>query len=320
MSFARIASRVRRSGGCGLRILGYHGVCRDEDAGQPWIPEYFVTASAFARQMEYLSRRVRVVRLSDVHESVRSNPAALNGCVAVTFDDVAACVMDTAVPILNRFGFSATFFVSTGHASSGRLFDDDVLRLIRSDAHLAGPHLSASLSGLVDDAPRLKTMSIGELRRILDGPGMRLMNAIDESVYETLRPVNSCEVRRLFDGGHEIGAHTTDHAILCRQSAAERRAQIVESIADVGRMVGECPIGFAYPNGGPGDFDTTDQAILEYCGIGYAVSTRSGVCNRASTMFDLPRTCIGMGHTPLTFGLELTGILDRRRRRQQGWT
>lgn len=320
MSFARIASRFGRVGVGGLRILGYHGVCRDEVARQPWVPDYFVTASAFERQMEYLSRRFRVVRLADVYETIRSNPAALNGCVAVTFDDVAACVMDTAVPVLDQFGFSASFFVSTGHASSGRLFDDDVLRLIRCDAHLAGPHLSASLSGLVDDARRFKTMSISDLRRVLDGPGKRLMNAIDESVYETLRPVNSCEVRRLFDAGHEIGAHTTDHAILCRQGAAERRAQIVESIADVERMVGVCPVGFAYPNGGPGDFDAIDQAILEYCGIGYAVSTRSDVCDREATMFDLPRTCIGMGHTPLSFGLELTGILDRRRRRQQGWT
>lgn len=320
MSFARIASRVSRVGGCGLRILGYHGVCHDDDAGKPWIPSYFVSASAFARQMEYLSRQFRVVRLSDFYGTIRSNPAALDGCVAITFDDVAACVMDTAIPVLERFGFSATFFVSTGHTSTGRLFDDDVLRLIRCDAHLAGPHLSVSLSGLVNDAAKFKTMRISELRRILDGPSERLMHAIDNTVYEALRPVNSCEVRRLFEGGHEIGAHTADHAILGQQSAAERRAQIIESIADVERMVGVCPVGFAYPNGGPGDFDSVDQAILEYCGIGYAVSTRSGVCNRMSMMLDLPRTCIGMGHTPLSFGLELTGILDGRRRRQQGWT
>jgi peptidoglycan/xylan/chitin deacetylase (PgdA/CDA1 family) len=89
-------------------VLAYHaiGTCpRDEDRHN-----LFVTADAFAEQMEFLARRRRVVSLTDVVEGRYQNgkPA-----VAITFDDGYRNVLRTAGPILARHGFTATVFVPT---------------------------------------------------------------------------------------------------------------------------------------------------------------------------------------------------------------
>lgn len=320
LSISRGLSRIGRLGGTGLRILGYHGVCDDKYAGLPWVPDYFVTASSFEWQMEHVARNFRIVHILDVLDALQKNPDSLDGCVAITFDDVAACTVRCAVRVLDRFAIKASFFVSTGHVATGRMFDADVVRLLRWKPQLAGPGVSSDLRNLIGARDSFKNKTADELRRLLDGPQRRVLTNVRGPVYDALRPMNWTQVRQLSGQGHEIGAHTVDHAILGRLPSPFRRTQIVESIRELEANVGKAPIGFAYPNGGPGDFDESDAATLRHAGIRYALSTRAGVCESNLEFYNLPRTCIGMGHTQTSFALEMTGILDRRRRRQQGWT
>lgn len=89
-------------------IVAYHavGACppgADRD-------HLFVSPPAFESQMEFLARRRQVVPLStllDAHLTSR-RPA-----VAITFDDGFRNVLTEAIPVLERFGFTATLFVST---------------------------------------------------------------------------------------------------------------------------------------------------------------------------------------------------------------
>jgi hypothetical protein len=76
--------------------------------------------------------------------------------------------------------------------------------------------------------------------------------------------------------------------------------------------------GFAYPNGGPHDFVAGDDATLRAAGVRSAVTTRTAFA-RGHDLFALPRVCIGGSHTPQRLALELSGLLDRRRQRVQGW-
>jgi hypothetical protein len=141
---------------------------------------------------------------------------------------------------------------------------------------------------------------------------------LDPAIIETLRPLNWQEVREIHSAGHEIAGHTVDHAILGAQSPAVRRHQILRCIETIEDMLKIKVAGFAYPNGGPGDFGEEDRRTLRAARVHYAVTTRSGYADEHDR-FELPRLCIGRGHTRESFLLELTGLLDERRRRQQGW-
>ncbi len=303
----------------GLRIICYHGVCADEQIDEPWVPSYFVSASALAEQLALMERFGRIVFLPDVVQLFDTAADAPESCFAVTFDDVAACTFTHARDILAEHGVQASFFISTGQAYSGRLFDADVLHLARMHREELAAANEPALAELLASLNAHKRWSVERLRPVLAGVEEQLRRTLDSQIVATLRPMSWTEVRELADEGHDIGAHTTDHAILGSERRANRHSQIRRSIAEVAVNVGHRPAGFAYPNGGPGDYDADDAAMLRQCGIRYALSTRPGFCRPGSQMFDLPRIGIGRGHTIDRFALDISGLMDGRRRRQFGW-
>ncbi len=104
------AAGVGRKSGPGLRVLTYHRVNDDHPADR-----LSVSTRAFAAQMQALARSGRpVVRLADVLPALRGEAALPAGAVALTFDDGYADNHAEALPVLERLGFPAVFFVVTG--------------------------------------------------------------------------------------------------------------------------------------------------------------------------------------------------------------
>jgi peptidoglycan/xylan/chitin deacetylase (PgdA/CDA1 family) len=88
------------------RILLYHGVCRPRDD-----PNGICTSpERFQAQMRYLKlRRLRGVSMRELVRAASVGSA--KGLVGLTFDDGYENFLESAVPVLERFGFSATLFV-----------------------------------------------------------------------------------------------------------------------------------------------------------------------------------------------------------------
>jgi peptidoglycan/xylan/chitin deacetylase (PgdA/CDA1 family) len=89
-------------------VIAYHaiGTCPpDEDPYELFVPE-----DVFEAQMHFLARHRDVLPLEAVMEGTlrTSKPA-----VAVTFDDAYRSVLDTAAPILSKYGLPSTVFVPT---------------------------------------------------------------------------------------------------------------------------------------------------------------------------------------------------------------
>ena len=322
-SAARLASgcgvlrrRFRAAGG--LRILCYHGVCSDEAIGELWAPGHFVSASEFVEQMRVISSRCSIVRLPDALEQMSAGGRAQEAAVAVTFDDVAACSLVHARSVLEQYGIRASFFVATGHATSGDLFLGDLLKLVHSHPTLLEPEERSPIAELLDDPTLHKRLDPAPFRPALARIQEIVRQRLAPEILETLRPMNWPEIGRLADQGHAIGGHTVDHVILARLEPNDRRRQIVDCLSELKRRLRREPEGFAFPNGGPGDFGAFDIGVLRELGVQSAATTEPGFA-RAGDLLRLPRICIGRGHTAESFELELSGFLDPRRRRQQGW-
>jgi len=311
--------RVCRLGAPGPRILCYHGVCDDRVADHPWVPDYFVSASRFAEQMDMLVRTGRVVSLSDAVVAGTLPVHSERPYYAITFDDVAACTYRHALPVLSRYGIGATFFASTGHAENGALFAADVVHLLRTCDHLRRLYCDRRLRCLLLRPHAFKALATDTLENLIGPVEARIRAGLDSRMRETLRPMNWDELGRLDRLGHEIGGHTVDHAILGSQDRTVRRRQIAGCIAAIRERIGKQPQAFAYPNGGRADFDECDKQVLRDYGVRIAVSTRPGSCTPATDRLDVPRVVIGMHHRAAHFRAEMVGVLDRRHRRQQGW-
>jgi peptidoglycan/xylan/chitin deacetylase (PgdA/CDA1 family) len=88
----------------------------------------------------------------------------------------------------------------------------------------------------------------------------------------------------------EIGAHTINHPILATLDEKEARAEIVGGKRRLEDITGAPVSLFAFPNGKPGrDYGPRDVDLVKKAGFAAAVSTISGVANRSSDLFQLPR-------------------------------
>ena len=300
----------------GLRILAYHGICADEVAGEAWLPPHFVTASCFARQMRILSDLGRIVHLPDIVDDLASGRALEEPAFAITFDDGHACTLRHAVPAMDALNIRATFFAATGHIDDGTWFLSDRLRVLSSLPRRLTAELPAELRSYLESPTRFKSVACDEVRALVEECWPAATEHLGPRVDRTLHPMRWPDLVALQRAGHEIAAHTVSHVILARETRARRQAEIVDSIRRVREHVSQC-VGFAYPNGVPGDFDGRDVGILRREGIHYAVTTTPGRCVPPQDVYRLPRTSIGLGHDEHTFTLEMSGRLDSRRRRQQ---
>lgn len=87
-------------------ILMYHAVARiEEDPNR-----LCISPETFDDQMAYLGERgLRGVAVRELYRAVRAGSA--KGLVGITFDDGYQDFLEDAVPLLERYGFSATVFV-----------------------------------------------------------------------------------------------------------------------------------------------------------------------------------------------------------------
>ena len=121
----RVAGRVsplRHRHGSAL-VLTYHQVLDAPDEMRPGVP----SIETFESQMQVLASECNVIPLADVVsglEDGRLPPAA----VAITFDDGYADNHRNALPVLQRLGLPATFFVASSYLDGGCMFNDAVYR------------------------------------------------------------------------------------------------------------------------------------------------------------------------------------------------
>ena len=105
----------------GVKILAYHWV--DPHPGQR-LRTWGLTPEAFAAQMTALADGgYEVLSLGEVLQVVRGQRPSPPKAVALTFDDGYRGLLDHALPVLERFGFRATFFLVSDRMGATNTWD-----------------------------------------------------------------------------------------------------------------------------------------------------------------------------------------------------
>lgn len=282
----------------GLRILCYHGVCEDRLSGQPWLPDFFVTASAFRRQLSYLKANATVVPLSEGVLTIR-NGSLPPRAVSITFDDGYANNLHLAAPLLSEYRLPATIFLSSAYMDSGELFPFLKLKLI---------HLNLGFRLAKRPLLEYKTFPLDKVLERANWWWPEIKGNLNEDQINSLRPLTVSEVRAFDSGLIELGAHSHTHCILQNESRERRDQEIRESTARVAEWTGRPTRLFSYPNGQRDDFGEADKEVLQSVGIQAAVSGIRGANNTASDLFELRRYPVGLYHDQDAFRAEVTGL------------
>jgi len=222
------------------------------------------------------------------------------GSLCITFDDGYADSHDVALPILQRHGLNATFFITSGVIGGGAMWNDVVIESLRSSTlqRLDLGHLG------LDGVQALDLSSMQDRRRAVYQllPALRHLEADrrTEAVQEIARRaavrlpeglmMSVAQLRALAAAGMGIGAHTVSHPILARMSPLGAKAEMRQGKADLEGWMDREVSMFAYPNGKPGDdFGLEHAAMARELGFKAALTTAWGVATRATDPYLIPR-------------------------------
>lgn len=291
---SRIATQALSSlTGPRLSILIFHRVLPQAD---PIFPAE-VDAAQFDRLMALVARSFQVLPLGQAVQRLERGtlpPRAL----AITFDDGYADNHDVALPILQRHGLSACFFIATGFLDGGRMFNDTVIECVRRSP-LAQVDLAAFGLGVLPlGTPAQRAQAIGQLLPKIkylppdERPAalQRLQGLLGPTALPDDLMLRSGQVQALHRAGMEIGAHTVRHPILAVLPDAQAEQEMADSRDRLQALTGAPVTLFAYPNGRPGqDYDQRHAEMARRLGFVAAVTTAVGTCRSGADPFQLPR-------------------------------
>lgn len=289
-----------------VSVLMYHGLIRSPLPVRDWC---FLRVEQFERQMEYLVRHFEVVHLEDAFAADAFRSGRPLACV--TFDDGFGSIYELALPILERLRIPATVYLVTDLVDSGQTVWFARLHQAICETRIAEVRLGASRFRL--DRPSARAWASAQLQRALKPLSPAdLAAALEDlitqlriekaqgSTWDAFRILTTNEIQRM--NRHDLvrfGAHTATHQILTRTTPAGARHEIERSVAAVAALVERPSRSFAYPNGGPNDFDASVVDALRLAGIDYAVTTIEGPNGAEVDPYALRRYGIG-GEDPIT--------------------
>lgn len=274
-----------------LIILIYHRVL---DAPDFMYPQQ-IDVDKFNWQMALLASRFNVLPLPDALAQLKS------GClppraVCITFDDGYADNYDNALPILKRYGLSATFFIVSGMLDQDRMWSDDIVEAIR---YYPEPLLDLSALGLgryMVATPFEKAHAATQLVELVKylpfserSAHCRAIAGLTADLPRQLM-LTTEQLKSLSEQGMEIGGHSVNHPILKNLAITDWQHEILACKIRLEEILGKPVRYFAYPNGKLNDdYELQHSGFVEECGYEAALSTDWGCVSTASDGFQLPR-------------------------------
>jgi len=258
-------------------ILLYHRIIDDRTVFLDKGPVVHHHLRDFEREVAWLKKRLNILTMDEVVDTIRSGKSFAKPSVAITFDDGYLDNYTFAYPVLKAHGVPAMIYLATGLiGTNAKTWPDQI-----EAALIASPKQILLLPGLLPDSG----MPIGtmdeklhcciQLTRVLkeipdEERKFQLteifheldvtMEALENSNARTM--LNWQEVREMSTNNISFGSHSHTHPILSRVPFQEAQDDIRLSKQILEKQLCENVRHFAYPNGRKEDFS---EDLREHC-------------------------------------------------------
>ncbi len=277
-----------------LSILIYHRVLARPD---PLFPGE-VDAALFERQLRLVKSFYAPLPLSEAVQRLQDGSLPPRAA-CITFDDGYADNAQVALPLLQRHGLHATFFIATGYLDGGQMWNDTVIEAVRQ---APGPQLDLREHGLdclpvASLAQRQAAIAalLGRLKYLPFAQRQQLALQIRRQAGAAAGPpamLSTVQLRQLQAAGMGLGAHTASHPILSTLPDHAAQRDIADGKHRLEDLI-QAPVTlFAYPNGKAGrDYGAPHVAMVQKLGFQAAVATDWGVARPGAglDLLQLPR-------------------------------
>jgi len=270
-----------------LTVLNYHRVTDPRDPRcDTFKPNISATPEMFDRQLAYMKNNFDMVTSRDIAACIDGTTRLPSHAAIITFDDGYADNFVYAFPLLKKHGLSALIFVTTDFVGKSKPSFWDVAAY--SFAHTEKTSAVLPLTGeqhwsnegeqysvMMQWIETLKTVDENEKQALAS----QLPAALDVDVAEENFShifMNWDQVRVMAGDGIEFGSHTLTHPIMTRIPAEQVTRELVDSKKLIEQELGRPVDTFAYPNGGPEDFNPQIIGTLKDAGYKMAFTLMPG--------------------------------------------
>lgn len=181
-----------------IPILMYHNVAQPPDALNPDGRCLYVTPGAFASQMTLLHRAgYRGVSMSQAMPYLRGEKRGR--VAAITFDDGYRDNLENAMPVLRKYGFSATCYIVNGCIARHNLWDAANLGVQKPMMNVEQLHAwragGMEIGAHTRNHPRLTQCSDAELQDEIAGGRKELEDLLGIAVPQFCYPFGDADAR-----------------------------------------------------------------------------------------------------------------------------
>jgi peptidoglycan/xylan/chitin deacetylase (PgdA/CDA1 family) len=293
-------------------VLCYHNICEDS-AYRSWLR---VRRSEFESHLRFFLSIGSFITPGELETVLRNEGGPGKNSplrFLLTFDDGYENNFCLGLPILEKLGVPAVFFVSTRPLSTGSAFWHDrviepiqTLRFRKLDLrreglrkyHFPEPDDEKrwdSIQQLLEDIKSLQlanSSSFSRVLQILD----RIAAKANIRLGADCRPLDIATLSQMA-ANHlcHIGSHAHEHNLLTSMSDPELSADLQKSKDILHSVTGNHTSLFAYPNGSVND--RVMQAVRN-AGFKLAFTTASGMMRGNTSPYLIPRLLVG-GYSPI---------------------
>lgn len=302
-----------------LTILCYHGISVADE--HEWLPGLFISPQLFEQRLRALrDGGYNVLPLSEAVQRLARRTLPPKS-VVITFDDGFADFRQFALPLLEKYGFPATVYLTTWYVFAGfPIFNLVVPYMLWKGRHLASPfetgyrwpdhtHFdteagrSTAWRWLLKDAHAsgITGRAQHELAaRVGDSLGIDYAGLHKQRILTLLSPSEVTEVSRR---NVSIELHTHRHRTPLDSRAL--RDELIENGRHIRELTDTEPRHFCYPSG----VNRPEMLpVLRDVGIQSATTCHPGLAHRSDNPLLLPRI-LDLQHMPhLSFAGWLSGV------------
>jgi len=241
-----------------------------------------VSELTFERQIAFLKARFRIVPLDEIVALRSAGGSMPPNLVAITVDDGYEDFYRHAYPVLRWHRVPATLFVVSRFAAGTLWLWPDLIQYAvehtdRRDFTLdLGPKQGRWLLASQEDrfaawsdiADHCLTLGPDGTREVTTALLHALGVELPASPPPELRASSWDQLREMAAGGIDIGSHTRTHPRLSLLGQEDLHDEIDGSKREIEAQLSRPVVSFAYPHGGPRDFD--DRCRRELAASGYS--------------------------------------------------
>jgi peptidoglycan/xylan/chitin deacetylase (PgdA/CDA1 family) len=275
-----------------LLVVGFHNVC----------PTWFWPdppgrgVDGLVAQVRGLMRLGTIVPLAEAVRDIERGVPLPRRSIALTFDDGYRDNLTDALPVLERLGVPATFFLVPGFLDRSVDAWWECLAWAvtrgRGEAEVRGHRIVAG---------NPHQLAVAALAQELKAETRVSREAVVADLADRLGTVGDVGTDRLFMDWHDarrlvgrvdVGSHSGHHEILARETPEAQTRGLADCRARLQRELGVAADLLAYPNGQPGDFDGSTIAAARAAGHLGAVTTVAGCVDHTSERYALDRVVL----------------------------